>query len=552
MNDKRNQVTIVSVVAIVFTLSFLFFSLTMDRSVSVYDESIILEGASRVALGEVPHRDFYANYGPAQFYVLGALFKMFGFSVFVERIWDTVVRSGIVAVSFVLVYLSASRREGAIAALTVAIWLAASKTYAFPMFPALLCALTAATCVIPLFRGERSLLLSVTSGAAIGLTVLFRYDVGLYSFAALSCVILAFTYTREEASPSRISVAFRNLLPFCFGLAIVCIPVAFAYAKGNVLVNFAFDIIYYPAHYYYRMRNLPFPTPMDIVQSPNFASVYLPPVMWIVAAIVANVSLRVENDNAATRRWVMFLLGLLSMMFYLKGSVRVSFIHMFLSIVPALLICALSLRSLARPRNTLILRAAAFTSLLGVMVVGVLTLGLLQGTLADAKSNVTWALRGDVWKQGDSANEQIGSCRPAPELQRLACFQTETDRARAISYIVTNSQPTETIFEGVPHHDRIFVNDMLIYFATALRPASKWYQFDPGLQTSRETQVDMIAEFRASRPRFVIIDSTWVGANEPNESSLSSGITLLDEYIASQYHVIREFGAITVLQPQQN
>ena len=43
--------------------------------------------------GDIPYRDFYANYGPAQFYALAVLFKVFGPSVVVERLWDLLIRS---------------------------------------------------------------------------------------------------------------------------------------------------------------------------------------------------------------------------------------------------------------------------------------------------------------------------------------------------------------------------------------------------------------------------------------------------------------------------
>jgi hypothetical protein len=46
----------------------------------------------RVADGEIPHRDFYADYGPAQFYVLAGLFKLFAPSILGECLWDTLVR----------------------------------------------------------------------------------------------------------------------------------------------------------------------------------------------------------------------------------------------------------------------------------------------------------------------------------------------------------------------------------------------------------------------------------------------------------------------------
>jgi hypothetical protein len=56
--------------ALVFVVSFLVVALVMSLEIGAFDEGIILTGAMRVAAGEVPHRDFYANYGPGQFYVL--------------------------------------------------------------------------------------------------------------------------------------------------------------------------------------------------------------------------------------------------------------------------------------------------------------------------------------------------------------------------------------------------------------------------------------------------------------------------------------------------
>ena len=57
-----------------FCVSFSLLFASMNRDVSRYDEGLVLFGAVRVLHGDVPYRDFYANYGPAQFYVLAGLF----------------------------------------------------------------------------------------------------------------------------------------------------------------------------------------------------------------------------------------------------------------------------------------------------------------------------------------------------------------------------------------------------------------------------------------------------------------------------------------------
>jgi hypothetical protein len=82
---------ITQVATLIFTCSFVFLAIAINREVNVYDEALILVGASRFATGAILHRDFYANYGPAQFYASAGLFKMFGTSVLVERAWDTMV-----------------------------------------------------------------------------------------------------------------------------------------------------------------------------------------------------------------------------------------------------------------------------------------------------------------------------------------------------------------------------------------------------------------------------------------------------------------------------
>jgi hypothetical protein len=67
----------------------------MDRAVNVYDEGIILTSAMRITAGDFIHRDFYANYGPAEFYIVSWLFNVFGQNIFAARIFDLIVRAGI-------------------------------------------------------------------------------------------------------------------------------------------------------------------------------------------------------------------------------------------------------------------------------------------------------------------------------------------------------------------------------------------------------------------------------------------------------------------------
>src|SRR5215210_4792183 len=129
---------------LIFLSSALLLTLGMDRHLGVYDEGVILTGAMRVAAGEVPHRDFYANYGPAQFYVLAALFKCFGQYAFIERALDVLIRAGIVAFCYALTAAHTRKSIALSAAAVAGVWLFSVSSYGYPIFPVLLLVLASA------------------------------------------------------------------------------------------------------------------------------------------------------------------------------------------------------------------------------------------------------------------------------------------------------------------------------------------------------------------------------------------------------------------------
>jgi hypothetical protein len=59
----------------------------------------------RVASGQIPHRDFYANYGPAQFYILAGLFHAFGTSILVERLFDLLIKALLITAVYAIASL---------------------------------------------------------------------------------------------------------------------------------------------------------------------------------------------------------------------------------------------------------------------------------------------------------------------------------------------------------------------------------------------------------------------------------------------------------------
>jgi hypothetical protein len=55
------------VIMLLLVIATAFLMLAFKLDINIYDEGIIVAGAMRVAHGEIPHRDFYTIYGPANF-----------------------------------------------------------------------------------------------------------------------------------------------------------------------------------------------------------------------------------------------------------------------------------------------------------------------------------------------------------------------------------------------------------------------------------------------------------------------------------------------------
>lgn len=522
----------------------------MRRTLNGYDEEIVLVGAMRVLAGDVIHRDFYANYGPAQFYVLSALFSLFGPMVLVERGWDLAIRAGTTILCYLLAARLANRSLAARVYLGSLIWLAALGFYGYTVFPALFFALVSIYMLLPLYEGRIVGPGILWAGIAAGVVALFRYDVGVAVAAAEALVALVFLLLQPALPPgTQRRRAARFILFYAAGCAIPTIPVATAYVMLGVTGDFWFDIVYFPTRYYAAMRSLPLPPIwLGSISGIYDASVYLPVVISIMAAFsLIGPNRRVGGAVGAEfvgwrhdRSWAVLQLLVLTIIFFLKGVVRVSPIQAALAIVLSLvLVAAIAGPQLARRENAEAIAAAS------LLVVGYITAAPLVMALAQASANLRW-----MAEQTASAGPNgsgYGSCHPPPGLERLACLEASPATLDAVRYVEAITQPGDYLFVGAGRHDKIFANELSFYFLARRRPATKWHQFDPGLQNSVAVQTEMIAELKERKPPVIVLDAEFDTVNEPNASSHSSHVVVLDQFIGANYRVIKRFGDISVL-----
>jgi len=512
----RRRIVLAPVSLAVFSLALLV--LCMDRSVSLYDEAIILEGAERLLAGALPHRDFYAIYGPAQFAAVAAIFKLVGPSIAAARIWDLVIRAATVPIVFMLAH-RASWSMAWFAAVLSAVWLATTGFYLFPLFPALTLSLASALLLAPTLEGERAPVRLVAGGFLAALTGAFRYDVGVATLGIESITLAVIALWGAGLTRPGLRRLIDIALPFAIGAVLVIGPLAIWFVAAGMVDGLVLDVITLTARNYAAVRNLPFPN----LSNWRSLGVYQP-VVALVACLPVFCLLAWRRQNVA----LPMMLAALTVMFFGKGWVRASIIHM-----SAAIIASLALLALVLPRARSLGRLAAAPVVAGAGFAVVCAVANIGPAISSAKANLSWLASGM-------------HCRLA--VGPAACLllsPEEVDASRLVQHL---TKPNEPIFVGLGRHDRILMNDIALYVLSERPPATKWYQMDPGVQTTEPIQRDIVEELRDHCVRVLVRDTRWDNVTEPNASAVSSGVTLLDDAIRHDYAQVENFGPISVLE----
>jgi hypothetical protein len=118
-----------------------------------------------------------------------------------------------------------------------------------------------------------------------------------------------------------------------------------------------------------------------------------------------------------------------------------------------------------------------------------------------------------------------------------AAFWIGRGRWESLGILKGCTQDSDYLFSGLRNHDRVFINDNVIYYLAGRRPVTKWSHFDPSLQTQRPIQEEIVRDLELNKPPFLWIDALWQNIGEPNNASISSGVKILDDYISSKYEI---------------
>jgi hypothetical protein len=552
--------------ALIYLASWSILLLGLDRNaLNVYDEGDVLFGGLRVLWGDVPYRDFWTVYGPAQYWVVAFLFKIFGPFILVERAWDAAVRAGMATLAYMVARALTNARLAVGVWLFSLGWLWVVGSYGYPLLPAALFGLASAYLSGRYAVGLGGVGGLLGAGALVTLAGFFRYDIGIYTYAAEVAVILAVPgVIRSGADFGRMASWNGRMSAVAWltsGAMLAFVPVAaylFVHVPPQDLLH---PLVIYPAKIYPGARSLPYPSlvePLyDLLRGKWIAgaltfclalALYFP---WVVAGAGAFGLWRLRqspllNPKDKTVQFAILVLVLIVLAFSVKTLVRPQAVHAIHALVPGFVLAGLLISMGDR------LRAKPVQVVLVVAMVA-LAYPPLDGLYLGARSSgIGRLLRTGTGSPVENAKRVVRYfIDPGNGPDPAIYFTISADQAAAVSYIRTHTGPRDKLFVANGRHDIALANDVLFYFLAQRAAVTKYHEFNPGLTTTSQTQQAIIEALRAESVPYVVRMRSFDNISEPNSSARSSGVILLDQFLEREYTEVARFGQYEITQRRQ-
>jgi hypothetical protein len=339
------------------------------------------------------------------------------------------------------------------------------------------------------------------AGALAGVAAVFRLDVGVAALAGVALLAGRRGVVRAVAA----GVAAGALL---MAPVVIASPGDF----WDQTIGFALDE--------QGLQRLPLPGAWDGGFEPNkLLEVYMPYVLlggcalWLVVALLGRLPARLWAASPLAGAGAIYLLA------------RADVFHLvpLAAVLPVLLATAAAREWRARKMAW----AAALVVVLGLIALQGLDRKRVQ--LLDPPPLA--AIHVDV---------ADGIEAPAPEAHALTSL---------VRYVRERVPPGDPVFVANPRFDLVRVGNPLVYVLVGRPNPTRYDVMQPGVVTTAQVQREIVGDLERARPRIVI---RWLSpvADQPedNGAGRSSGVRLLDRYLARAYLPERRFGDYLVLR----
>lgn len=529
-------------------VALLVLLLPIKAPFNIYDEGFAVLNATRILSGDRPYRDFWTIYPPGQFYVLAAWFKVFGTSLMTARVYDTLVRLAVLT----SVYLIARHQRFAslpllaVSAVTLVL-LASASFYTYAVFPSLSLGLFSILATLNYATTGRKQSLAV-AGILVGFTGLFRWDIAIYAAIAVTattlCASRRIPVGQHTDRPNMRSYGFVSLRPVLVGALAILVPFYAYLCVTSGFANVWQQIIVFPVWILHSVRGLPYPAllpvPLEALadlaayrsidsEAVKWLFFYLPPAIFGLASVVLVRTFLRQRVLPGGRSLAPVALVSFGALLFLQAWSRYDFVH----VIPTSIVAVLTVGSIA---NVGLANGRGRLSRTGPLA------------LLSAASVLYLVAPVDRLVSSLARNSPF-DCHSA--LIRANCIALNADQENAVQFVAEHTRSGEHIFVGNRRHDSIFVNDIGFYFLSDRASATSQHELYPGVATTMDVQKRIARDLSSKHVNVVVLVDLPL-SKEPNASAMSSGIEYLDDYIASNYATVSEFGKYKILQRTAN
>ncbi len=509
-----------------------------DGQVHLDQEGIATVGAQRILHGDVPYRDFWTIYAPGNFYVLAALFAVFGYHLLVARLASIAL-----AIVAMLLFFCIVRRWSSLLIALAATILAATVLHPAARFygsypTVLVCILGAILAASAYFHAGRRRWI-FTAGFACSLAVIFKHDVGGYVALAILLTLLL----RRLPASRAVSIAVRlrdELVSYFAGCVIVAVPV-----YGLLLITagpFLWEnLVRFPLTDFPATRPEAYPGPIpdwsactspartveELSERLRFAMPTLLCLMSIVWMLVRRS--RMENAHRASQLLVTMCIPF----FWMAAHVQIN-THIYTMTLLGIMLTAIVMKDAA----PLIIRQR--TRFIGSLAATALCLG-------------AWLPRPAFEMLRPILRSDPVTTLALPRIHPIRTDQSRcVDAESAVRYVRRNTAPDDPVYVGLTRHDTVIISAPLLYFLLQRPIATRYHELHPGIVDTLPVQEEITRSLSDANPRFAIL---WEPFDNQTLDRIKAsrlrtlpdtGATRLDEFLDESYEEVERFGRFVV------
>ncbi len=505
-------------ILILFAAAAFYLFSKIKFGINIYDEGITLYGAVGVLEGHIPYRDFYYLYPPGNIYVLALIFKGFGPSILISRMFNSIILLLILVGSYLITKkLISDKISILLSFFLITILLGMDESFNVLSIPILLILLS--TIFIFYYFDRKILHNLVILGILTGLTAYFRLDFAFYLFFSISLILCIFHYNYYmDLGYNKVLSLFKAeeyLLLYgsvCLLTIIPLIIFLLYYVPIDQLIS---QFITYPTKIYPVYSYMPW----------SYQYFNLIPIFIYLATSLLLASKLIKGSFCSKKDLkVSFLLFLgLTLIYYAK--VRPDVGHFFPTLIISLIllsyICS-EIFTIIGNFTQIIIKSSnknLFRFFIIVLMIGSL---LFYSTLlfTNKGNNLT------------SIDLERGNG---------IYVSQQDDFLAAAKYIQQNVPPYEKIFVGNNNTDDSDVNNVMFYYLSGRDSGVFYYDLEPGVVTTLPVQLEMIQELEQNNVQYIVL---WNGDENPN--IMGNGVMNLDYYIKSHYNLTKTFGNYSI------